>query len=100
MRRWHAPRERALILRRWRLELADHGSEYDRPYPHCSLAPPDDADEIECHCSRGIGTMRKQRPYGCGNARCCICHPQKFVQPKRRAARRRAAIEHELAASA
>lgn len=100
MRRWHAPRERTIMLRRWRLELANHGYEYGWPYPHCSPAPPGAAAGVDCHCARGIGTMRKQRPYGCGNARCCVCHREKFVEPKRRAATRRKAIELELAASA
>jgi hypothetical protein len=64
MRRWHE--ERALMLRRWRMELGNHvgGFASDDSYAGQEwLAPPVLACGIKCHCARGIGTMRKQRPY-------------------------------------
>lgn len=100
MRRWH--QERNLMLRRWRQELANHSSEYGQKYAHCYLAPPADANGVGCHCSRGIGVMRKTRPYGCGNPRCGICHYDKWDAPGAqnyaRATRKRTAIEFELIA--
>lgn len=38
--------ERPLMVRRWRQEWESH-----------------DRDFGNCHCGRGIGTMRKRRPY-------------------------------------
>lgn len=58
MRRWHSERE--LMLKRWRQELGNHVYAAGMTWQ----APPVMACGIECHCARGIGTMRKQRPYG------------------------------------
>lgn len=54
------------MLRRWRQELANHsyGPGFGGIYPYCSMAPPSLAVGISCHCARGKGTMRKQRPFG------------------------------------
>lgn len=95
MRRWHA--ERDLMFRRWRQELANHSRRMggDGDYPDEGLAPPSCAVDVDCHCANGIGTMRKIRPYGCGRARCHICHGDKLMAPKGRADRR-AAIAFEL----
>lgn len=87
MRRWH--QERDLMLRRWRQELAKHEG-----FPQMALAPPSLAPSIDCHCSHGIGSMRKRTPYGCGNPRCGICHWGKIFQPKNRAKERRDAIAY------
>lgn len=90
MRRWHE--DQALMTRRWRQELANHLVDYNR----CALAPPGDAHGIDCHCARGIGTMRKSRPYGCPNPRCWICHWDKWTAHSGRSNRRRAAIAFDL----
>lgn len=77
MRRWHAERE--LMLRRWRQEIADH-----EDYPYCALAPiPPSQCDMKCHCYLGPGFMRKNRPYGCGRARCMLCHYDKLCVPRR-----------------
>lgn len=98
MRRWHL--ERDLMLRRWRQELANHGRYFggDGDYPFEGLAPPACAVDVDCHCANGIGTMRKNRAYGCGNPRCGLCHWSKFYEPKARANKKRVAIEFELEA--
>lgn len=96
MRRWHSPREHAIMLRRWRQELANHDWEYGQDYPHCYLAPSSDAEKIDCHCAEGIGSMRKHTPYGCGRARCGICHWEKYYLPKARNNKLREAIAFEL----
>lgn len=96
MKRWHE--ERDLMMRRWRKELATHGSGEKHATwqePHDFAAPPSWASAIECHCAAGIGTMRKHT-LGCGRARCGICHWGKFNDPKRRAAKKRDAIEYSL----
>lgn len=98
MMRWHA--ERDLMLRRWRMELGNHTGSFVGPVESAGkewLAPPAIACDVDCHCANGIGTMRKNRPYGCGRARCHICHGDKLMAPKGRADRR-AAIKFELEA--
>jgi hypothetical protein len=92
MKRWHA--ERSLMLRRWRVEIQKHedlGREH--PFPHDGCSAPD-----VCHCYRGPGYFRKRRPLGCGNPRCCVCHYEKFFEPKARGRRKRDAIAYEIAA--
>ncbi len=86
MRRWHS--EVALMHRRWRMEMEKH--DYDW------RCPPTDKDA--CHCASGIGSVRKKKPFDCGNPRCGICHGEKFFEPKRRANIKRAAIEYDLRA--
>lgn len=85
------------MLRRWRQELANHGRWFggDGDYPTEGLAPPACAADVNCHCANGIGTMRKNRAYGCGNPRCAICHWGKLYEPKRRAYHKLAAIRYE-----
>lgn len=80
------------MLRRWRMELAKHSSGFS----YGSLAPPSAAEGVDCHCARGIGTMRKSKPFDCGNPQCCICHWEKYWLPKCRAERKRRAIRFEL----
>lgn len=63
------------------------------------LAPlPPEGDEL-CHCYRGMGFMRKRRPYGCGRARCGICHGDKLYAPKARERKVREAIKFDVRAS-
>jgi len=76
MRRWHSPRERTIMLRRWRLEIAVHERR-----------------------DGGMGFLRKRKPYDCGRPRCGLCHGDKFHAPKARARRLREAVEFELRAS-
>ena len=84
------PRERAIMLRRWREEIALH----ERSEFGWSPLPP--AGDDLCHCYRGMGFLRKRKPLDCGRPRCGLCHDEKFHTPKAREARRRAAIEFEL----
>lgn len=72
--RWHT--EAALMLRRWRKELANHA----RVRVPERLAPPSEATGMACHCARGIGTMRKRRPYEC-QKRNCFCKLDKRFRP-------------------
>jgi hypothetical protein len=94
MKRWHSPRERALMLRRWRQEIAKHE---DIWFGQAPLPPTADADA--CHCYRGMGFLRKRKPFDCGNPRCGICHFDKYRQPKARARKVRQAIEFDVRAS-
>ncbi len=94
MRRWHAPRERAITLRRWREEIAKHEDVW---FGQAALPPAADADA--CHCYRGMGFLRKRKPYDCGNPRCGVCHGDKFFATKARARRVREAIEFDVRAS-
>lgn len=68
--RWH--KEQALMLRRYRIELATHAflGPDRRRMAWRSLAPVGTAAEVACHCARGIGTMRKHRPGVCEKVRC------------------------------
>jgi hypothetical protein len=96
VKRWH--NETALMYRRWRQELANHDWETGKNYAYCALASPDDAKGISCHCANGIGSMRKNRPYGCSRVRCGICHWEKVFEPKCRNNHRRDAIKFEIEA--
>lgn len=97
MRRWHE--ERDLMLRRWRQELGNHTGGFLGPVKMAGQeweAPPVMACGIDCHCARGIGTMRKQRPYESGS----FYRWDKYFEHKRRVNKNRAAIDFELNASA
>lgn len=109
MNRWHSPRERTLMLSRWRLEIAQHekwpsfgqGRKGFRQYGFVDQAPlPPLTDGDSCHCYRGMGYFRKRHPLDCGNPRCGLCHYGKFHTRKARASKRREAIEFELHANA
>jgi hypothetical protein len=95
MRRWHE--EVGLMRRRWRMELGNHVGGFMGPEEmanHCWLAPPSEAVGIKCHCARGIGTMRKQRPYdGWGQWN----KYEKIFQNRKRSNQKRVAIEFEFA---
>lgn len=96
MRRWHE--ERDLMLRRWRQELGNHTGGVLDPVKSAGMeweAPPAMACGIDCHCARGIGTMRKNRPYGCS---CWMCKLDKHYDKWGRGGRRRAAIQFDLEA--
>lgn len=90
------------MMRRWRMELGNHTGGILDPIKTVGqewLAPPAMACDVDCHCANGIGTMRKNRPYGCGRAHCGICHYGKWFK-KGRGAKKRAAINSELEAEA
>lgn len=36
-----------------------------------------DAVSINCVCEFQIGRFRKRKPFGCGKARCLLCHYEK-----------------------
>jgi hypothetical protein len=84
MRRWHE--EVGLMQARMKLEREKHGVD------------PDNRDGTICHCLLGIGFVRKKKPYDCGNPRCGVCHFGKW-EKKARAAKKRKAIDYDLAAS-
>lgn len=73
MRRWHSPREHAIMFARWKMEMGDHG--YDWRNPPCDVSA--------CHCARGIGFMRKRAPRDCGTPRCEWCHSGKWEKKAR-----------------
>jgi hypothetical protein len=91
MRRWHDPREHALMFRRWKFEMAQHGYDWRNP-------PDPKCDRHACHCAAGIGSMRKKAPLDCGRPRCLVCHSDKYLWPKNRANLKREAIRFELEA--
>lgn len=99
MQRWH--RDRQLMLRRWRMELAKHGDgdPHSRRggYPRYALAPSSLAASVDCHCADGIGTMRKATPFGHRHHACPFCNPDKFL-PKARGTAKRRAIAFDLTA--
>jgi hypothetical protein len=45
-----------------------------------------------------MGSFRKMRPFGCGRARCKLCHFGKLFPERTRAEAKRAAVELELRA--
>lgn len=98
MRRWQS--ERNLMMRRWRQELGNHIGQVLDPVKSAGEeweAPPVMACGIDCHCARGIGTMRKSRPYGCPNGRDCgVCHWGPAEVKWARHNKKRAAIAFEL----
>lgn len=87
MRRWHS--ERHIMLRRWKMEMIKHGYDWRNP-------PDPKCDRDACHCAAGIGSMRKRRPFDCGNPHCALCHFEKFWVPKARNTKKREAIDFSL----
>lgn len=74
MRRWH--NEIVIMKSRHRDEIENHR--------HHSLG----YIEGDCHCLRGIGTMRKRRPYdSCSPGHCSMC--ESYRDEKKYASRRR-----------
>lgn len=75
MQRFH--NEWALMVRRWRVEWEAHGRDFGN-----------------CHCGRGMGTMRKHRPFeGHASGQCGVCARERFGRRlDRRRARRVAAL--------
>jgi hypothetical protein len=77
MRRWHEDYPRT--LREWKKHYLDHvesninfGWEAGRdPY------------EIDCDCDVQRGRFRKKRAFGCGKARCLLCHADKYPRRER-----------------
>ena len=82
MKRWHE--EYFITLREWRKHRRSHVEKnkdgrvgygkYDHP-------PYSDPYEVGCACDEQKGRFRKKDAWDCGNARCRICHSDKF--PKR-----------------
>ncbi len=82
MKRWHD--ELPLMLRRWRIEKELH-----RDLTFNILS--------DCHCLRGPGTMRKQRPFDCGRTECQLCHFSKiFGYPRLRSGMKRGRLNAHL----
>lgn len=92
MRRWHAPREHSIMFRRWKMEMEKHGYDWRNP-------PDPKCDRDACHCAAGIGSMRKRRPYDCGNPRCGLCHEWVGDYRARKHRERREAIAFEMKAA-
>lgn len=84
MQRWHSQREHTIMFRRWREEMGHHGYDW--------RCPP--TGEKVCHCTQGIGSMRKRTPLG-HHHHCLMCNGDKYLG-KSRAKRRRRAILFEL----
>lgn len=77
MRRWHSPREQAVMFRRCRAEMVDHGYDW--------RSPP--TDQNACHCARGR------------LARCASAQPTahgSFIVRAARANTLRAALRYEV----
>jgi hypothetical protein len=53
--------DRPIMVKRWRNEWAAHGKDFGK-----------------CHCGRGMGTMRKHRPYE--SCTCGMCRFQRFMR--------------------
>jgi len=95
MKRWHE--EVPLMLRRWKQEMEIHGYDWRNP-PALSCEPSEQGCRGVCHCAAGIGSMRWKKPLDCGRARCGICHWERNYEPRRRGAKKRAAIDFEVRA--
>ena len=95
MRRWHSQKEENIMRRRWRIELGKHSWEYGQNYAYLYLAPPGDAEGVSCHCARGVGTMRKQRPAQ-HHKHCLLCNGSKYLFKGQRRREKYAAIQFEL----
>lgn len=55
--------DRPIMVKRWRIEWKKHGRDFGN-----------------CHCGRGMGTMRKRRPYeGCPSKNCRHCHLERLI---------------------
>lgn len=85
MRRFHSSREQAIMFRRWKMEMEQHGYDWRNP----------PTDPAACHCAKGIGSMRKRAPLDCGKTRCAMCHWGKWDK-KARARKLREILEYEL----
>ena len=75
MKRWHE--EVALTRRNWRQHRRLHvqsNIDYSREIGK-------DPFLVDCACDEEMGRFRKTDAYDCGNARCGVCHSDKF--PKR-----------------
>jgi hypothetical protein len=100
MRRWHNEKERRIMLRRWRAEIAAHetwgndlpNGSYGRAGVHgyCLAPLPPDPDG-DCHCYRGPGYFRKRTPFGCS---CDLCKWDKHAWNRSR--EQRAALKREF----
>lgn len=75
MKRWHE--EYSRTFREWKrhwLQHVDQNLDWQKE-------PGKDPYEIDCACDNQKGRFRKMRAFDCGNARCYLCHSDKF--PKR-----------------
>jgi hypothetical protein len=85
MKRWHDPREHALMFCRWKFEMELHGYDWRNP-------PDPKCDRHVCHCVAGIGSMRKTTPLTASG----YWKWYKHFENKRRVNAERAAIQFEL----
>ena len=77
MRRWHEDYPRT--LREWKKHYLDHvegNVDWGRGNGR-------DPYEIDCVCDVQKGRFRKRHPFDCGNARCHICHGDKYPRRKK-----------------
>ncbi len=81
------------MFERWRLEIAKH----ERVQVAEVVLPPVAGPE-KCHCYRGMGCLRKRRPFGHRRPRCLLCKWRKLFPSPTRAQELAAAIDFELTA--
>lgn len=61
-------KDRRVMVKRWRIEWEAHGRNFG-----------------SCHCGKGMGTMRKHRPYeGHPSGSCRICHFERLLARRER----------------
>lgn len=57
-----------VMVRRWRIEWEKHGRDFGN-----------------CHCGRGMGTMRKHRPFEShSSSKCRYCHFERVIARRER----------------
>jgi len=102
MQRWH--KDKAIMLKRWRQEIALHGGHDGWKLPPFTYGvgleapiPPITCDSPPCHCYAGPGFFRKRKPMDCGNPRCGHCHCGKWDRARHN--EKLAAIRFELEAN-
>jgi hypothetical protein len=79
MKRWHE--EYLRTHREWKKHYLSH---VKRNIEFVSV-PGRDPYLVDCDCDQQKGRFRKRRAWGCGRARCQLCHSYKF--PKRKTSR-------------
>lgn len=83
MHRWH--QEETLMFRRWKMEMENHSYDW--------RCPPTGRDV--CHCTAGIGSMRKRTPNG-HHKHCLMCNYSKYLYKKQRRREKYREIAFEL----
>ena len=75
-----------MMTHRYRVELKKHdGTEIEKQARKFGIWPP----MKPCHCKRGIGFLRKRKPFDCGKPGCLACHAEKVLEPRRAREKRR-----------